>query len=86
MQSQKVLFFTYTHTQKKNPIFEYSMSSSSNNTFFPYKSKMEREAMGSRPNRCVYNLPIKKKVFENPYYGMLLFYDIYLRKALSLGG
>lgn len=36
------------------------MSFHSNNTFFPYKNKVEGGVMGSRDVVCLYNLPIKK--------------------------
>ena len=38
------------------------MSSGSSGTFSPYKCQMEGEVAGSKPTRCMSNLPIKKRI------------------------
>ena len=55
------------------------MISSSNDTFIPYKSKVECEVVGSRPAECMCNLPITKndlwapRCIVNKACGQLLF-------------
>lgn len=46
---------------------------SSNNTFFPYKNKVQDEVMGSRDVMCLYNLPIIKT--KSIYYLTLVKQD-----------
>ena len=38
------------------------MSSGSSGTFSPYKCQVEGEVAGSKPTRCMCNLPIKKRI------------------------
>ena len=67
------------------------MSSGSSGTFSPYKCQMEGEVAGSKPTRCMSNLPIKKRInlralsqvsqdIYSLYFPFLLALQIALRK------